>query len=68
MKLYGLDPLESVLWVFSSQVPNAVVHTDVKSALVKLMRLHGDRGEGSGTVRRQRLELPTGNTVIICVC
>jgi len=39
VQLDGLDPLESVLGLFSSEVPNAVVHTDVKTTLVELMRL-----------------------------
>ena len=45
VQLYWLNPLESVLWVFSSEVPNTVVHADVKTTLVKLMRLHTEREE-----------------------
>lgn len=43
VQLYRLNPLESVLRIFSSEVPNAVVHADVKTTLVKLMRLHRQR-------------------------
>lgn len=43
MQLYGLDPLLPVLRVLCSEVPNAVIHADVKTALVKLVRLRKER-------------------------
>lgn len=39
VQLDGLDPLLSVFGVLCSQVPHAVVHTDVQPALVKLVGL-----------------------------
>lgn len=45
VQLYGLDPLQSVFRIFSSEVPNAVVDADVETTLVKLMRLQ-KREEG----------------------
>lgn len=39
MQLYGLYPLQSLLRVLCSEIPNAVIHTDVKTTLIKLMRL-----------------------------
>lgn len=39
VQLNGVNPLVSVLWVLCSEVPHAVVHTNVQSALIKLMRL-----------------------------
>lgn len=45
VQLYGLDPLQSVFRIFSSEVPNAVVDADVEATLVKLMRLQ-KREEG----------------------
>lgn len=55
MQLYWLDPLEPVLRVFSSEVPQAVIHADVETTFVKLMRLHR---EGERT--RIRALLDTG--------
>lgn len=43
VQLYGLDPLESVFRIFSSEVPNAVVDTDVETALIKFVRLQRKR-------------------------
>ena len=43
-----LNPLQSVLRIFGSEVPDTVVDTDVKTALVKFMRLKRERrGEDS---------------------
>ena len=69
VQLYRLNPLESVLGIFCSEVPNTVVHTDVKTTLVKLMRLQRERerGEGSWIVIRQSAWVMSGNTIIICV-
>lgn len=39
VQLNGVDPLLPVLWVLCSEVPHAVVHTYVHTALVKLVRL-----------------------------
>lgn len=39
MQLDGLNPLESVFRIFSSEVPNAVVDAHVETTLVKFMRL-----------------------------
>lgn len=39
VQLNGVDPLLPVLRVLRSEVPHAVVHTYVHSALVKLVRL-----------------------------
>lgn len=39
MKFDGIDPLLPEQRMFSPQVPDAVVHTDVKPAFIKLMRL-----------------------------
>ncbi len=39
MKFNGIDPLLPEQRMFSPQVPDAVVHTDVKTAFIKLMRL-----------------------------
>lgn len=39
VQFYGLNPLESVLRIFSPKIPNTVVHADVKTTLVKLMGL-----------------------------
>lgn len=39
VQLDGVDPLLPVLRVLGSEVPHAVVHADVQTALVKLVRL-----------------------------
>lgn len=58
VQLYGLDPLESVFRIFSSEIPNAVVDADVETALIKFVRLQ----------RKRRVfmwsRLQSGNTVI----
>lgn len=49
MQFYRLNPLESVLGIFGSEVPNAVVHADIKTTLVKLMRLCREKAERMGS-------------------
>lgn len=40
VQLNGVNPLVSVFWVLCSQVPDAVIHTYVQPALIKLVRLN----------------------------
>ena len=48
VQLDGVDPLVSVLGVLCSEVPHAVVHTDVQPALVKLVRLRREEKRAEG--------------------
>lgn len=55
VQLDGVDPLQPVLGVLCSQVPNAVVHTDVQPAFVKLVRLKENKHRTTGRVSQRRL-------------
>ena len=48
VQLNRLNPLESMLRIFSSEVPDTVVDTDVKTTLVKFMRLQRERQRERG--------------------
>lgn len=64
--LYGLDPLESVFRIFSSEVPNAVVDTYVETALVKFMRLQDrerERERERGGKERRETEREIHNSI-----
>lgn len=39
MLFYCIYPLLSVVWILSPEVPNTIIHADIKSAFIKVMGL-----------------------------
>ncbi|MEQ2312181.1 hypothetical protein AMECASPLE_028197 [Ameca splendens] len=60
MQFNGLDPLQPVLRVLCSEVPDAVIHADVKTALVKLVRLSKER---RGLMNNNEVCIESGRTI-----